>query len=143
MVLFCIFFINSFCILFSQRHQFHLFTTASEYLCIFNSILTVLLAVNKPFCRIFKWNPYILALQCGHQLINDNRKPDGRCGFAEGFQQIVITSAVYNGFSAAKRIQAPAILSISKRAYGYDHRESQLGPYYSRHYLEMKAKALS
>ena len=104
MVLFCIFFINSFCILLSQRHQFYLLTTASEYLRIFNSILPVLLAVNKPFCRIFKWNPYILALQCGHQLIDDNRKPDGRCGFAEGFQQIVITSAVYNGLSAAKSI---------------------------------------
>ena len=50
---------------------------------------------------------------------------------------------LFCGLSVAKRIQAPPILSISKRAYGYDHRESQLGPYYSRHYLEMKAKALS
>jgi NAD+ synthase (glutamine-hydrolysing) len=49
---------------------------------------------------------------------------------------------LFCGLSVAKRIQAPPILAISKRAYGYDHRESQLGPYYSRRYLEMKANVL-
>ncbi|RHK02358.1 NAD(+) synthase [Acidaminococcus sp. AM05-11] len=47
------------------------------------------------------------------------------------------------GLAVAKRIQAPPILTISKRAYGYDHREAQMKPFYSRKYQEMKAKALS
>jgi NAD+ synthase (glutamine-hydrolysing) len=49
---------------------------------------------------------------------------------------------LFCGLSVAKRIQAPPILAISKRAFGYDHRESQIGPYYSRRYLELKAKVL-
>ncbi|MCH3951270.1 MAG: NAD(+) synthase [Acidaminococcus sp.] len=49
---------------------------------------------------------------------------------------------LFSGLSVAKRIQAPPIIAISKRAYGYDHRESQLGPYYSRRYKELKAKVL-
>ena len=49
---------------------------------------------------------------------------------------------LFCGFAVAKRIQAPPILSISKRSYGYDHREAQLKPYYSRQYLKLKAKLL-
>ena len=49
---------------------------------------------------------------------------------------------LFSGLSVAKRIQAPPILAISKRAYGYDHRESQLKPYYSRRYKELKARVL-
>ncbi len=47
---------------------------------------------------------------------------------------------LFAGFSVAKRIQAPPILSITKRAYGYDHREAQLTPYFSREYYELKAE---
>ena len=35
---------------------------------------------------------------------------------------------LFCGLAVAKRIQAPPILTISKRAYGYDHREAQLKP---------------
>ena len=49
---------------------------------------------------------------------------------------------LFCGLAVAKRIQAPPILTISKRAYGYDHREAQLKPFYSRKYREMKALAL-
>ena len=49
---------------------------------------------------------------------------------------------LFCGLAVAKRIQAPPILSISKRAYGYDHREAQLKPFYSRKYKELKARLL-
>jgi NAD+ synthase (glutamine-hydrolysing) len=32
----------------------------------------------------------------------------------------------YNGLAVAKRIQSPPIISVSRRAFGYDHRESQV-----------------
>ena len=35
---------------------------------------------------------------------------------------------LFTGMAVAKRIQAPPILAISRRAYGFDHRESQNGP---------------
>ena len=44
--------------------------------------------------------------------------------------------------AVAKRIQAPPILAISRRAYGFDHRESQNGPYYTQAYKQLKAKLL-
>jgi NAD+ synthase (glutamine-hydrolysing) len=49
---------------------------------------------------------------------------------------------LFAGFAVAKRIQAPPILAISPRAYGFDYREAQLKPYYSRKYLAMKAELL-
>ena len=49
---------------------------------------------------------------------------------------------LFSGLAVAKRIQAPPILAISKRAYGYDHRESQIAPFYSQKYKELKAKVL-
>lgn len=49
---------------------------------------------------------------------------------------------LFAGFAVAKRIQAPPILSLTKRAFGYDHREAQLSPYFSREYMEMKEKLL-
>ena len=45
---------------------------------------------------------------------------------------------LFAGFSVAKRIQTPPLLAISRRPYGYDLRESQLRPYYTDRYLEMK-----
>ena len=49
----------------------------------------------------------------------------------------------FTGMAVAKRIQAPPILAISRRAYGFDHRESQDGPYYTRRYRQRKAKLLA
>ena len=50
---------------------------------------------------------------------------------------------LFAGFSVAKRIQTPPILAISRRPYGYDLRESQLKPYYTDGYLEMKEMLVS
>ena len=49
---------------------------------------------------------------------------------------------LFSGMAIAKRIQAPPILAVSRRAYGFDHREAQDGPYYTRKYRELKAKLL-
>lgn len=49
---------------------------------------------------------------------------------------------LFGGLAVAKRIQAPPIVAISPRAYGYDYREAQLRPYYSRKYLKLKAELL-
>ena len=49
---------------------------------------------------------------------------------------------LFCGMAIAKRIQAPPILAVSRRAYGFDHREAQNGPYYTRRYQELKAALL-
>ena len=49
---------------------------------------------------------------------------------------------LFCGLSVAKRIQAPPIISISRRAYGYDHREAQLTPYFSLEYQKLKNELL-
>lgn len=41
-----------------------------------------------------------------------------------------------------KRIQSPPILTVSKRAFGYDLREAQNGVYFTRKYQEMKAELI-
>ncbi len=51
--------------------------------------------------------------------------------------------ALYQGMGVAKRIQAPPILAVTRRAFGFDHRESQLKPYYSQNYHKLKAEVLS
>lgn len=50
---------------------------------------------------------------------------------------------LFAGFAVAKRIQAPPILSLTKRAFGYDHREAQLTPYFSREYYALKDELLA
>ena len=50
---------------------------------------------------------------------------------------------LFCGMAIAKRIQAPPILAISRRAYGFDHREAQNGPYYTRRYRDLKNKLLN
>ena len=50
---------------------------------------------------------------------------------------------LFAGFSVAKRIQAPPIISITKRSYGYDHREAQLSPYFTREYCMLKEQLLN
>lgn len=42
-----------------------------------------------------------------------------------------------------KRIQAPPIITVSKRAFGFDLRESQNGIYFTREYLRLKELLLS
>lgn len=49
---------------------------------------------------------------------------------------------LYTGMAVAKRIQAPPVLAVSRRAYGFDHREAQNGPYYTAKYLELKKELL-
>ncbi len=48
----------------------------------------------------------------------------------------------FSGLAVAKRIQSPPILAVSRRAFGFDHREAQNGPYYTRKYNSLKAKLL-
>lgn len=46
------------------------------------------------------------------------------------------------GFAVAKRIQSPPLLSVSRRSFGNDLRESQLTPYYTTRYLKLKETLL-
>ena len=50
---------------------------------------------------------------------------------------------LYNGIGVAKRVQAPPILAVSSRAFGYDHREFLGRPTYTQRYLDLKKKAVS
>ncbi|MHB8157970.1 MAG: NAD(+) synthase [Desulfocucumaceae bacterium] len=45
---------------------------------------------------------------------------------------------LYTGLGVAKRIQAPPVLAVSRRAYGFDHREAQNGTYFTTRYIELK-----
>lgn len=44
----------------------------------------------------------------------------------------------YTGMGVAKRIQAPPVLAVSRRAYGFDHREAQNSVYYTSEYIRLK-----
>ena len=48
----------------------------------------------------------------------------------------------FSGLAVAKRIQSPPILAVSRRAFGFDHREAQNGPYYTKKYKSLKATLL-
>lgn len=50
---------------------------------------------------------------------------------------------LFNGMGLAKRIQSPPILAVSRRAYGFDYRESQNGAYFTRKYYELKKQILA
>ncbi len=50
---------------------------------------------------------------------------------------------LYCGLGTAKRIQAPPVLAIKKRAFGFDHREAQMQPWFSQRYQELKAQILA
>ena len=43
----------------------------------------------------------------------------------------------------AKRIQAPPVLAVSRRAFGFDHREAQNPLHFTRNYLQLKNKLIS
>ena len=49
---------------------------------------------------------------------------------------------LYTGMAVAKRIQAPPLISVTGRAYGADHPESQIGPYETISYRALKEKLL-
>ena len=49
---------------------------------------------------------------------------------------------LYTGMAVAKRIQSPPLLSVSGRAYGSDHPESQIGAYETIRYRALKTTLL-
>lgn len=49
----------------------------------------------------------------------------------------------FRGIALAKRIQAPPVLAVSKRAYGFDYRESLNSGYIGREYYQIKEDFLS
>ena len=49
---------------------------------------------------------------------------------------------LYSGIAVAKRVQAPPILAVSSRTFGFDHRESLGGPFYSSRYLALRKSLL-
>ena len=49
---------------------------------------------------------------------------------------------LYSGLAVAKRIQAPPVLAVSRRAFGFDHREAQNRSHYSAAYRRLKAGLL-
>ena len=77
-----------------------------------------------------------------------------RIGCAPGLAKVLFRNVIYftedlerwwklyTGFAVAKRIQSPPTLSISRRAYGSDHREAQNSPYFTKRYLETKERLL-
>ncbi|MDD5705890.1 MAG: NAD(+) synthase [Kiritimatiellae bacterium] len=50
--------------------------------------------------------------------------------------------SLHQGLAIAKRLQAPPVLAVSRRAFGFDLREAQLGPRYTSRYLKLKQQAL-
>ncbi|HKP94716.1 MAG TPA: NAD(+) synthase [Fibrobacteria bacterium] len=50
---------------------------------------------------------------------------------------------LYNGIAVAKRVQAPPILAVSSRAFGFDHREALGRPAYSLRYLKLRGELLA
>lgn len=48
----------------------------------------------------------------------------------------------YTGMGVAKRIQAPPVLAVSRRVFGFDHREAQNPVHYTQRYLELKRQLL-
>ena len=50
---------------------------------------------------------------------------------------------LFNGIGLAKRIQTPPVLAVSRRAYGFDYRESQNGVYFTQRYYRLKEKLLA
>lgn len=49
---------------------------------------------------------------------------------------------LYNGIGVAKRVQAPPVLAVSSRAFGFDHREALGRAVYTERYKELRAKVL-
>ena len=50
---------------------------------------------------------------------------------------------LYSGMGVAKRIQAPPVLAVSRRAFGFDHREAQNPVHFTLHYQQLRAQLLA
>lgn len=87
--------------------------------------------------RWYKDNTLAAELGCSDKIIQDTF-PDNHAFVAD----LERWWKLFSGFAVAKRIQAPPILSLSKRSFGYDHREAQLTPYFSREYYQLKEELL-
>lgn len=88
--------------------------------------------------RWYKNNILAAELGCSDKIIQDTF-PDNHAFIAD----LERWWKLFSGFAVAKRIQAPPILSLSKRSFGYDHREAQLTPYFSREYYQLKEELLN
>ncbi len=88
--------------------------------------------------RWYKNNSLASELGCTDQIIKE-AFPDALTFIAD----LERWWKLFSGFAVAKRIQAPPILSLSKRSFGYDHREAQLTPYFSREYYQLKEELLN
>lgn len=49
---------------------------------------------------------------------------------------------LYTGMGVAKRIQSPPVLAVSRRAFGFDHREAQNSVHFTHNYLALKKTIL-
>lgn len=49
---------------------------------------------------------------------------------------------LYQGMAIAKRIQAPPVLAIKRRAFGFDHRDAQLGARFTTAYEQLRKEIL-
>ena len=50
---------------------------------------------------------------------------------------------LFKGMGLAKRIQAPPVMAVTRRAYGFDYRESVTELYLGRKYEQLKSETLS
>jgi NAD+ synthase (glutamine-hydrolysing) len=48
---------------------------------------------------------------------------------------------LHQGLAVAKRLQAPPVMAVSRRAFGFDLREAQLGPRYTERYRMLRREA--
>jgi NAD+ synthase (glutamine-hydrolysing) len=76
-------------------------------------------------------------IRCDQQLINNHFKDT-----ASFIADLEHKWKLYK-LNFFKRIQAPPIITVSKRAFGFDLRESQNGVYYTQRYLKLKEAALA
>ena len=49
---------------------------------------------------------------------------------------------LFKGLGVVKRVQAPPVLAVCRRAFGYDYRESLLAPYFTRRYRTLRTALL-
>lgn len=50
---------------------------------------------------------------------------------------------LFKGLGTVKRVQAPPVVAVCRRAYGFDYRESILEPYFTTEYRRLKKQLLS
>lgn len=89
--------------------------------------------------EILEWyRDGVLESQLAYQGKASNLFPDARTFIAD----LERWWNLYQGLGVAKRIQAPPVLAVKRRAFGFDHRESQMGPRYTRRYESLKNELL-